>query len=90
MTKVIAETRAAGAVSILPCALVRLADTHLETWQWSAAAACPHEADRLAQETGQPADQGAHLVVFPEAFVPGPPVWIDALPIAMMLIGPQC
>ncbi|HYB25515.1 MAG TPA: nitrilase-related carbon-nitrogen hydrolase [Solirubrobacteraceae bacterium] len=34
--------------------------------------------DRL---TDQAAKQGAQLVVFPEAFVPGPPVWIDALPV---------
>jgi nitrilase len=32
--------------------------------------------------TRDAAGQGAQLIVFPEAFVPGPPVWIDALPVA--------
>jgi nitrilase len=26
--------------------------------------------------------RGADLVIFPEAFVPGPPVWIDAVPVS--------
>jgi nitrilase len=37
--------------------------------------------DRVDELTGRAAAQGAQLVVFPEAFVPGPPVWIDALPV---------
>ena len=37
--------------------------------------------DRVDQLTDQAAEQSAQLVVFPEAFVPGPPVWIDALPV---------
>ena len=37
--------------------------------------------DRVDELTDRAAEQGAELVVFPEAFVPGPPVWIDALPI---------
>ena len=32
---------------------------------------------RVADLTRDAADDGAELVVFPEAFVPGPPVWID-------------
>ncbi len=32
---------------------------------------------RVADLTRSAADDGAELVVFPEAFVPGPPVWID-------------
>jgi nitrilase len=36
----------------------------------------------VAELTRSAAEQGAQLVVFPEAFVPGPPVWIDALPVA--------
>jgi nitrilase len=35
----------------------------------------------VEQLTAEAAGQGAELVVFPEAFVPGPPVWIDALPV---------
>jgi len=37
--------------------------------------------DRVDELTDNAGDQGAQLVVFPEAFVPGPPVWIDALPV---------
>ena len=37
--------------------------------------------DRVDELTDDAAGQGARLVVFPEAFVPGPPVWIDALPV---------
>ncbi len=33
--------------------------------------------DRVAKLTQQAEHGGAELVVFPEAFVPGPPVWID-------------
>jgi nitrilase len=33
--------------------------------------------DRVADLTAQAAQQGAQLVVFPEVFVPGTPVWID-------------
>jgi predicted amidohydrolase len=33
--------------------------------------------DRVAELTQQAGAGGAELVVFPEAFVPGPPVWID-------------
>lgn len=32
---------------------------------------------RVAELVSQAADDGAELVVFPEVFVPGPPVWID-------------
>jgi nitrilase len=38
--------------------------------------------DLVDQLTESAAGQGAQLVVFPEAFVPGPPVWIDALPVS--------
>jgi nitrilase len=37
--------------------------------------------DLVDELTLRAADTGAQLVVFPEAFVPGPPVWIDALPV---------
>jgi nitrilase len=37
--------------------------------------------DQVAEWTARAASDGAGLVVFPEAFVPGPPVWIDALPV---------
>jgi nitrilase len=33
--------------------------------------------DRVAELTQRAVQGGAELVVFPEAFVPGPPVWID-------------
>jgi nitrilase len=37
--------------------------------------------DRVAELTREPAAQGAQLVVFPEVFVPGTPIWIDTRPI---------
>jgi nitrilase len=37
--------------------------------------------DRVAELTGAAAGQGAQLVVFPEVFVPGTPIWIDTQPI---------
>ncbi len=37
--------------------------------------------DKVAGLTGQAAAQGAQLVVFPEVFVPGTPIWIDTRPI---------
>ena len=36
---------------------------------------------RVEELTGAAARQGAQLVVFPEAFVPGTPIWIDTRPI---------
>jgi len=33
--------------------------------------------DKVAELTGKAAAQGAQLVVFPEVFVPGTPIWID-------------
>jgi tetratricopeptide (TPR) repeat protein len=63
LTKVIDEARATGAMSILPYALTRLADTHIETGRWSAASVALHEALRLARETGQPSDYGLALGV---------------------------
>lgn len=36
---------------------------------------------RVEELTAQAAGQGAALVVFPEAFIPGTPVWIDSVPI---------
>ena len=32
---------------------------------------------RVAELASKAAEEGAQLVVFPEVFVPGPPVWID-------------
>jgi DNA-binding NarL/FixJ family response regulator len=58
---VIEEARTTGSISILPYALIRLADTHLETGRWAAASAALHEAASLAQEMGQPADYGLAL-----------------------------
>ena len=37
--------------------------------------------DRVEELTAEAAQQGAQLVVFPEAFVPGTPIWIDTRPI---------
>ena len=37
--------------------------------------------DRVAERTAAAAADGAQLVVFPEAFVPGTPIWIDTQPI---------
>ena len=37
--------------------------------------------DRVADLTSQAAERGAALVVFPEAFVPGTPLWIDSGPV---------
>ena len=37
--------------------------------------------DRIAALTASAAREGAQLVVFPEVFVPGTPVWIDTQPI---------
>jgi nitrilase len=37
--------------------------------------------DRVAELTAAAADRGAQLVVLPEVFVPGTPIWIDTRPI---------
>jgi len=37
--------------------------------------------DKVAELTGKAAAQGVQLVVFPEVFVPGTPIWIDTRPI---------
>jgi nitrilase len=37
--------------------------------------------ERVADLTDAAAGQGAQLVVFPEAFIPGTPIWIDTQPI---------
>ena len=37
--------------------------------------------DRVAELTAAAASNGAQLVVFPEVFVPGTPIWIDTQPI---------
>ena len=37
--------------------------------------------DRVEELTADAAGQGAQLVVLPEAFVPGTPIWIDTRPI---------
>ena len=67
--ELVAEARAAGAVSVLPYALIRLADVELDVGRWPAAAAALHEARRLARETGQVADYGLAL---------GALAWLDA------------
>jgi DNA-binding CsgD family transcriptional regulator len=61
LTSVIDDARASGAISILPYALIRLADVHVETGHWSAASAALHEAALLADEMGQAADRGLAL-----------------------------
>jgi DNA-binding CsgD family transcriptional regulator len=63
------EARGAGAVSVLPYALIRLADVELDLGRWPAAAAALYEARRLARETGQVADYGLAL---------GALAWLDA------------
>ena len=37
--------------------------------------------ERVAELSAKAAEQGAQLVVFPEVFVPGTPIWIDTRPI---------
>jgi hypothetical protein len=37
--------------------------------------------ERVIELTGKAAAQGASLIVFPEVFVPGTPIWIDSVPI---------
>lgn len=37
--------------------------------------------DRVATLTAEAAAQGAELAIFPEAFIPGTPIWIDTQPI---------
>ena len=37
--------------------------------------------DKVVQLVGESAALGAELIVFPEAFVPGTPIWIDSVPI---------
>jgi GMP synthase-like glutamine amidotransferase/DNA-binding CsgD family transcriptional regulator len=70
LTQLIDEGRAEGAVSVLPYALIRLADVELETGGWSAGSAALHEARQLARECGQPADYGLAL---------GGLAWLDAV-----------
>ena len=69
LARLVDQARAAGAVSTLPYALVRLADAQLDTGEWTAAAAALQEARRLARETGQVADYGLAL---------GTLGWLDA------------
>lgn len=57
----IAEARNAGAVDMLPYALVRLAGVELDTGRWRVAAAALGEAAQLAEETGNSADHGHAL-----------------------------
>jgi nitrilase len=37
--------------------------------------------ERVAQLTGAAAKEGAQVVVFPEVFVPGTPIWMNTRPI---------
>lgn len=55
---VVARARANGSVSVLPYALVRLADVELDAGDWGAATTHLTEAACFAQETGQAADRG--------------------------------
>jgi GMP synthase-like glutamine amidotransferase/DNA-binding CsgD family transcriptional regulator len=69
LTTLIDEARTAGALSVLPYALLRLGDVQLETGAWSAAASGLYEAAQLAEQTGQAADRGLAL---------GALAWLDA------------
>jgi GMP synthase-like glutamine amidotransferase/DNA-binding CsgD family transcriptional regulator/tetratricopeptide (TPR) repeat protein len=69
LRQLIDEARGEGAVSVLPYALIRLADVEVETGGWAAGAAALHEARQLAHECGQPADYGLAL---------GGLAWLDA------------
>jgi GMP synthase-like glutamine amidotransferase/DNA-binding CsgD family transcriptional regulator/tetratricopeptide (TPR) repeat protein len=69
LTELIDEARAEGTVSVIPYALIRLANVELETGRWPAAAAGLNEARTLARETGQTADYGLAL---------GALAWLDA------------
>jgi len=42
---------------------------------------CEATIERVAELTAQAVERGAEFVVFPEAFVPGTPIWIDTQPI---------
>lgn len=70
LSAVIDQARAAGAVSVLPYALIRRADVELETGAWTAAAVGLDEARRLAAETGQSSDHGLAL---------GALAWLEAV-----------
>jgi GMP synthase-like glutamine amidotransferase/tetratricopeptide (TPR) repeat protein len=70
LSEVIDQARAAGAVSVLPYALIRRADVELEIGAWTAAAAGLDEARRLAAETGQSSDHGLAL---------GALAWLEAV-----------
>jgi GMP synthase-like glutamine amidotransferase/DNA-binding CsgD family transcriptional regulator len=61
LTRLIADARNAGAVDLLPYALVRRAGVDLDTGRWRVAAAALTEAVQLAQETGNNADHGLAL-----------------------------
>ena len=69
LTSLIDAARTAGALSVLPYALLRLGDVQLQTGAWSAAAAGLYEAAQLAEQTGQAADRGLAL---------GALAWLDA------------
>jgi GMP synthase-like glutamine amidotransferase/DNA-binding CsgD family transcriptional regulator len=66
---VVSEAREAGAVDMLPYALVRLAGVALDTGRWRAASVDLAEAASLAEETGSGADRGLAL---------GTLAWLDA------------
>ena len=57
--------------------MVRVAAVQAEYVLMNAAATL----DRVAQRTTEAAAKGAELVAFPEAFIPGTPLWIDTQPI---------
>jgi GMP synthase-like glutamine amidotransferase/tetratricopeptide (TPR) repeat protein len=61
LVTLVKELRADGTLALLPYALVRLAAVEIETGRWAAASGVLHEALRLAQETGQSADNGLAL-----------------------------
>jgi nitrilase len=70
-------TRAQGAGMVRAMASVRVAVVQDSPVLLDRAATL----DQVDELTTQAAKEGARLVAFPEAFVPGPPVWIDALPV---------
>lgn len=43
--------------------------------------------DRVDDLTAAASQEGAQLVVFPEAFIPGTPIWIDHLQHGLVLLS---
>jgi hypothetical protein len=61
LTRLVRAARERGLLATLPYALVRLGDAELELGHWGEAARHLYEAETLAAESGQTADQGLAL-----------------------------